>query len=194
MADRVLPQFPPRLSQRAARALEQLGVTPLTGHRVVDITAESVTLEPSSRTTEHVRRRERSIWAAGVVASELAGRLAAEAGAELDRAGRVAVGPELTAARASRGDRARRHGAGARRRRKAGPAARARTGRDAAGALRRPRGPRAPAGARAGAVPLPRQGQPGDDRPRQGRSGHQGPAAQRVHRLADLAASSTSST
>ena len=36
------------------------------------------------------------IWAAGVVASELAGMLATAAGAQLDRAGRVAVGPGLT--------------------------------------------------------------------------------------------------
>nr|MDP9336541.1 FAD-dependent oxidoreductase [Actinomycetota bacterium] len=36
------------------------------------------------------------VWAAGVVASELAAALAAETGAELDRAGRIAVGPDLT--------------------------------------------------------------------------------------------------
>ena len=36
------------------------------------------------------------VWAAGVVASELAAALAAESGAELDRAGRVSVGADLT--------------------------------------------------------------------------------------------------
>jgi NADH dehydrogenase len=95
MADRVLTAFPPRLSQRAAQALEHLGVTPLTEHKVVDITAESVTLEAASGTTEEVPART-VVWAAGVVASELAGLLAAEAGAAVDRAGRVAVGPDLT--------------------------------------------------------------------------------------------------
>src|SRR5205085_5739844 len=42
MAERVLPQFPPRLSARAAQALEQLGVSLLTGRQVVDIQAEAV--------------------------------------------------------------------------------------------------------------------------------------------------------
>jgi NADH dehydrogenase len=36
------------------------------------------------------------VWAAGVVASELAAALAAASGAALDRGGRVAVGPDLT--------------------------------------------------------------------------------------------------
>jgi len=36
------------------------------------------------------------VWAAGVVASELGAALAAGGGAELDRAGRVVVGPVLT--------------------------------------------------------------------------------------------------
>jgi NADH dehydrogenase len=36
------------------------------------------------------------VWAAGVVASALAAALAAESGAELDRGGRIAVGPDLT--------------------------------------------------------------------------------------------------
>jgi NADH dehydrogenase len=95
MAERVLPQFPPRLSQRAARALERLGVTPLTGRKVVDIKEESVTLEDGAGATDRVPART-VVWAAGVVASELAPRLAAETGAAVDRAGRVAVGPDLT--------------------------------------------------------------------------------------------------
>ncbi len=95
MADRVLTSFPPRLSERAARALEHLGVTPLTGHRVVEITAEGVTLAADSGPAEHVPART-VVWAAGVVASELAGLLAAEAGAAVDKAGRVAVEPDLT--------------------------------------------------------------------------------------------------
>src|SRR5512132_3855302 len=73
-ADRVLPAFPPRLSQRAAQALEHLGVTPVTEHKVVDITAESVTLEAASGATEEVPART-VVWAAGVGASELAGQL-----------------------------------------------------------------------------------------------------------------------
>jgi NADH dehydrogenase len=97
MDDRILPQFPPRLSARAASALEQLGVTPLPGHKVVDIEAESVRLADSSGAEEHISART-VVWAAGVVASELAGRLAAEAGVDVERAGRVPVGPDLTLA------------------------------------------------------------------------------------------------
>ncbi len=95
MAERILPQFPPRLSERAARALEQLGVTPLPGRKVADIEEESVTLTAATGATERVVART-VVWAAGVVASKLAAALADEAGAGLDRAGRVAVGPDLT--------------------------------------------------------------------------------------------------
>jgi NADH dehydrogenase len=95
MAERVLPLFPPRLSESAARALERLGVAPLVGRTVVEIDEESVTI--ASREGERERLPARTVvWAAGVVASELAAALAAETGAELDRAGRVAVGPGLT--------------------------------------------------------------------------------------------------
>jgi NADH dehydrogenase len=93
MADRVLGQFPPRLSERAARSLERIGVTPLTAHKVVAIDRESVTLE-SGGASERVAART-VVWAAGVTASGLAGALAREAGAGVDRAGRVVVGPDL---------------------------------------------------------------------------------------------------
>jgi NADH dehydrogenase len=95
MGERILPQFPPRLSDRAARALEQIGVTILPGHRVVDIAGESVTLAGAAGPGERVEART-VVWAGGVIASSLAGRLATEAGAEVDRSGRVVVGPDLT--------------------------------------------------------------------------------------------------
>jgi NADH dehydrogenase len=95
MADRMLPQFPPRLSARSARALEQLGVTPLPGHKVVDIEEEAVTLAGPVGAPERIPART-VVWAAGVVASELAGRLAVQAGVDVDRTGRVPVGPDLT--------------------------------------------------------------------------------------------------
>jgi NADH:ubiquinone reductase (H+-translocating) len=95
MAERVLPLFPPRLSERAARALERLGVTALVGGQVVGIDDESVTIAAGAGESERLPART-VVWAAGVVASELGAALAAESGAELDRAGRVAVGPDLT--------------------------------------------------------------------------------------------------
>jgi NADH:ubiquinone reductase (H+-translocating) len=93
--DRVLPAFPPKLSQKAARSLEALGVTPLLEHKVVDIDDRSVTTERPDGGTERVPTRT-VIWAAGVTASSLAATLAEATGAELDRAGRVAVEPDLT--------------------------------------------------------------------------------------------------
>jgi NADH dehydrogenase len=96
-ADRVLTAFPEQLSRKAAHALERLGVTPLVGHTVVDVTSESVAIRTPDGTVERVDART-AIWAAGVTASSLASSLAGAAGLEVDRAGRVPVGPDLTLA------------------------------------------------------------------------------------------------
>jgi NADH:quinone reductase (non-electrogenic) len=93
--DRVLPTFPPVLSQRGADALRELGVTPLTGHTVVAIDPDGVDIQGADGTTERVPTRT-VIWAAGVSASPLARALAAASGAEVDRSGRVTVEPDLT--------------------------------------------------------------------------------------------------
>jgi NADH dehydrogenase len=95
MADRVLTTFPPSLSRKAARSLERLGVTPLLGRTVVDIDDHGVTVEASDGSSERISAGTVA-WAAGVTASKLAAQLAEQAGAELDRAGRVSVGPDLT--------------------------------------------------------------------------------------------------
>jgi NADH:ubiquinone reductase (H+-translocating) len=95
MADRVLTTFPPSLSQKASRSLEHLGVTPLLSHTVVDIDDASVTVEAHGGARERIPART-VIWAAGVTAASLARRLGDATGAEVDRAGRVSVGPDLT--------------------------------------------------------------------------------------------------
>src|SRR3954452_19034498 len=95
VADRVLTSFPPSLSRRAARSLEHLGVTPMLEHTVVDIDDHSVTIEAAEHGHERIPTRT-VIWAAGVTASSLARRLAEATGAEVDRAGRVTVAPDLT--------------------------------------------------------------------------------------------------
>jgi NADH:ubiquinone reductase (H+-translocating) len=97
VAPRVLPEFPPRLSQRAAEALEAVGATPLVGHRVVEIDARSVVVDDVSGARVRVPART-VIWAAGVAASELAAALAAQSATDVDRHGRVAVGPDLSLA------------------------------------------------------------------------------------------------
>ena len=95
--DRVLTSFPESLSRKAARSLEQLGATPLLGHTVVDVTPDSVSARDPDGQTQRIETRT-VIWAAGVTASELAASLAEAAGLEVDRAGRVTVGPDLTLA------------------------------------------------------------------------------------------------
>ena len=89
-ADRVLTSFPPKLSAKAERSLRQLGVMVLTSSPVTSIDGGGVTIGGERIATRTV------IWAAGVTASALAGRLAELSGAELDRAGRITVEPDLT--------------------------------------------------------------------------------------------------
>jgi NADH dehydrogenase len=88
--DRVLPTFPEKLSAKAKRSLEKLGVTVLLGRTVVGMDDETVTVDDERIGTRTV------IWAAGVTASSLASRLADLTGAERDRAGRITVEPDLT--------------------------------------------------------------------------------------------------
>lgn len=93
--DRVLTTFPPSLSARAERSLHRLGVTVLTSRTVTSIDGESVTVRSPAGETEQIATRT-VVWAAGVTASTLAGRLAELSGADRDNAGRVTVEPDLT--------------------------------------------------------------------------------------------------
>jgi NADH dehydrogenase len=93
--DRVLTSFPPSLSAKAQRSLERLGVTPLLGRTVIGVDADGVTVDDAGGRPERIPTRT-VIWAAGVTASPLAAKLAERSGAELDRAGRVTVEPDLT--------------------------------------------------------------------------------------------------
>jgi NADH:ubiquinone reductase (H+-translocating) len=83
---RVLPPFPPELSEKAREQLVRLGVEVRTGGQVTAIDAGGVSIGPERIAARTV------LWAAGVAASPLARSL----GAPLDRAGRVQVTPELT--------------------------------------------------------------------------------------------------
>jgi NADH dehydrogenase len=95
--DRVLPTYPPDRSASARRQLERLGVRVLTGTKVTDIAEHDVTIDPADPTTASTTIPTRTVlWAAGVQASSFARKVAAAAGAETDRAGRVKVLPDLT--------------------------------------------------------------------------------------------------
>ncbi|MDA0179429.1 NAD(P)/FAD-dependent oxidoreductase [Solirubrobacter phytolaccae] len=91
---RVLAAFPPRLSKKAAKSLESLGVTVATDQMVTDIDADGVTIK-SGEGEEKVRAGT-VIWAAGVLASSVANSLAEAAGAEQDKVDRLLVEPDLT--------------------------------------------------------------------------------------------------
>jgi NADH dehydrogenase len=83
---RILPAFPPDLSASAEAQLRKLGVEVRTNATVTCITPEAV------HVGDEVIPTYTTLWAAGVAASPLARSL----GVPLDRAGRVAVEPELT--------------------------------------------------------------------------------------------------
>ena len=83
---RVLASFDESLSQKARAQLERLGVEVHTGEPVTDIGAGYVEFGGKRVAARTI------LWAAGVAASPLARQLSAE----LDRAGRVRVAPDLS--------------------------------------------------------------------------------------------------
>ena len=91
----VLTSFPETLQQKAALTLEKLGVELYLNTMVTGLDATGVdtnATEPALRRIEAVTK----VWAAGVEASPLGRMLGEATGAAVDRAGRVAVEPDLT--------------------------------------------------------------------------------------------------
>jgi len=84
--ERVLPPYPPDLSEKALQQLVGLGVEVITGAVVTDVNDREVKFGDRTIATRTV------LWGAGVQASPLARSL----GVPLDRAGRVIVEPDLT--------------------------------------------------------------------------------------------------
>jgi len=93
--DRILNAFPPSLSARALRSLERLGISVVLGRTVTDLDRRSVTLRGPNDAAARIPART-VIWAAGVIASGLAGVLAQRAGLEVDPGGRVEVLEDLS--------------------------------------------------------------------------------------------------
>lgn len=94
-ADQVLPPFGPKLGEKTKRSLERLGVEVILGALVTNVDEFGLEMKFKDGTTQRIDSVTK-IWAAGVQASELGKTLAAQSGAELDRAGRIAVSPDLT--------------------------------------------------------------------------------------------------
>lgn len=83
---RILPMFSEKLSSKAMRDLEHLGVQTWTNSLVTNIDADGVDISG-----ERIRAAT-VLWAAGVKAAELGG----QSGLVCDRAGRVVVGRDLS--------------------------------------------------------------------------------------------------
>ncbi|HNA98804.1 MAG TPA: NAD(P)/FAD-dependent oxidoreductase [Marmoricola sp.] len=95
-ADQVLPPFGPKLGQKTQQALEKLGVEVMLNTLVTDVDERGLTLRHTDTAETEYVEAVTKVWAAGVQASPLTKTLAEQTGAELDRAGRIAVNPDLT--------------------------------------------------------------------------------------------------
>jgi NADH dehydrogenase len=94
-APKVLPSFGEKLGGRARRQLNQIGVEVQLGAMVTDVDANGIEVKDTDGQVRRINAATK-IWAAGVQASPLARILGEQTGAEVDRAGRVAVLPDLT--------------------------------------------------------------------------------------------------
>jgi NADH:ubiquinone reductase (H+-translocating) len=94
-APAVLPPMGPKLGKKAQDRLEKMGVEIQLGAMVTDVDRNGLTVKDSDGT---VRRIESAckVWSAGVSASPLGKQIADQSGAEIDRAGRVKVLPDLS--------------------------------------------------------------------------------------------------
>ncbi len=100
---RVLQSMPETLSEKARLQLKHLGVEVRLGARVTHIDAQGLEVEMATAGSTPATARSRidsacMVWAAGVAASPLGRQLAEACGAEVDRAGRVRVQPDLSLA------------------------------------------------------------------------------------------------
>ena len=92
--ERVLPPYPTELSSKAEQELCNLGVTIHTQSMVTSISENNIVLrkgEKYEQITSHT-----ILWAAGVKASSIGKKLAEKTGAQIERAGRVIVEPDLS--------------------------------------------------------------------------------------------------
>ncbi|HNN48440.1 MAG TPA: NAD(P)/FAD-dependent oxidoreductase, partial [Marmoricola sp.] len=95
-ADQVLPPFGEKLGRKTQQALEKLGVEVRLDTFVTDVDERGLTIKhKEDESTEYVEAVTK-VWAAGVQASPLTETLNKQTGAPLDRAGRIAVNPDLT--------------------------------------------------------------------------------------------------
>jgi NADH dehydrogenase len=95
---RVLQAMPEGLSQKASEQLERLGVEVRLNARVTAIDATGLDIAVGAEGATERIDSHCVVWAAGVAASPLGRLLATATGAEVDRAGRIRVEPDLSLA------------------------------------------------------------------------------------------------
>ncbi|MDT5070235.1 MAG: hypothetical protein QOK02_6390 [Mycobacterium sp.] len=84
-----------KLGAKAHNRLQGLGVEVQLGARVVDVDRDGLTVQDSDGSTRRIESTCK-VWSAGVSASPLAAQIAEQAGAEVDKSGRIIVLPDLT--------------------------------------------------------------------------------------------------
>jgi NADH:ubiquinone reductase (H+-translocating) len=94
-APQVLPPFGAKLGEKAKGELEKLGVEVILGAMVTDVDERGLEMKFKDGRVERISSVTK-IWAAGVQANPLGRTLSEQTGAPLDRAGRIAVNPDLT--------------------------------------------------------------------------------------------------
>src|SRR5919205_703493 len=94
-APAILPMFGEKLGGRARRQLNGIGVEVQLGAMVTDVDADGIEIKDADGQVRRIQAATK-IWAAGVQASGLGRMLGEQSGAEVDRAGRIAVQPDLT--------------------------------------------------------------------------------------------------
>ena len=94
-APQVLPPFGEKLGERARRHLNEIGVEVQLGAMVTDLDANGLEVKDRDGQVRRISAATK-VWAAGVQASPLGRLLAEQSGAQIDRAGRINVQPDLT--------------------------------------------------------------------------------------------------
>ncbi|OBH05086.1 NADH dehydrogenase [Mycobacterium sp. E2699] len=93
--DAVLRPMGPKLGRKAQDRLQKMGVDIQLGTVVVDVDRDGLTVKDADGTVRRIESQCK-VWSAGVSASPLGQDIADQSAAEIDRAGRVKVLPDLS--------------------------------------------------------------------------------------------------
>jgi NADH:ubiquinone reductase (H+-translocating) len=94
-APAVLPPMGEKLGKKAQARLEKMGVDIQLNAMVTDVDRNGITVKDPDGSTRRIECATK-VWSAGVSASPLGKQIGEQSGAEVDRAGRVKVQPDLS--------------------------------------------------------------------------------------------------